>query len=102
MPLFWFLDDIIYDGDELTFRKLALYSSICAILVLDLEAVLQGEPNGEDPQIFYPANPSPANVTDFIREYRAAFDILLPFFENSASDSSGSHNNTPVGSDAVS
>ena len=37
MPLFWFLDDIIYDGDELTFRKLALYSSVCAILVLDLE-----------------------------------------------------------------
>ena len=71
-----YIDDVIYDGEETVFRKLVLYSSICAVLVLNLEAELTG-----DPQIFYPRVRSPANIANFNREYRAAFDILIPFFE---------------------
>ena len=41
MPLFTYIDDVIYDGSETAFKKLVLYSSICAILVLDLEAILR-------------------------------------------------------------
>ena len=101
LEIHWFLDDIIYEGDESTFRKIALYASICAILVLDLEAQLLGEANGADPQIFYPTEATPTNIQNFIREYRAAFDILIPFFENNTSGSSSPHN-TPLGSDAES
>ena len=77
MPLFMYIDDVIYDGDESVFRKLVLYSSICAIMVLDIEAELVG-----DPHIFYPVNRSPYNIANFVTEYRAAFDILIPFFES--------------------
>ena len=79
MPLFMYVDDIIYDGDETVFRKLALYASVCAILVLNVNAELT-----RNPQIFYPTNADATTLADFAREYRIAFDILLPFFENSA------------------
>ena len=74
MPLYTYIDDIIYDGSETAFKKLVLYSSICAILVLDLEADLIG-----DPQHFYPRDRTPTNIANFEREYRWAFDLLEPF-----------------------
>ena len=76
-----YIDDVIYDGEDLVFRKLVLYSSMCAILVLNLEAEVVG-----DPQVFYPIDRSPATIANFVREYRAAFNILIPFFENTSTN----------------
>ena len=90
MPIFTYIDDMIYDGSETAFKKLVLYSSICAILVLDLEADLCW-----DHQLFYPRIRTPTNIANFEREYRWAFDLLEPFVTQTSTPAP-----SPEGSDS--
>ena len=78
MSLYMNLDDVIYDGQESIFRKLVFYSSLCAALILNIPCELIGEF-----RMFYPRDPTPELEAEFTREYRCAFNILIPFFENS-------------------
>ena len=78
MPLYMNIDDVIYDGEESVFRRLVFYASFCATIILNLETEVTGEY-----RMFYPRNPTPEQESEFAREYRIAFDILIPFFENS-------------------
>lgn len=71
MPLFTFIDDVIFDGSEDEFKKLVLCASLYAVLVLDLNAELRG-----DPPAYLPVNPSPYVWSEFELEYRRAFETI--------------------------
>ena len=82
MPIFTYVDDVVYDGRLDVFRSIAFCASLCAVLSLKLAAQLQG-----DPVIFYPVNATLYNVNNFNTKYREAFNALVPFFENGVNES---------------
>ena len=88
MPLFTYLDDVIYDGEPFDFKLLALFASYFATLILDVDCQLVG-----NPRIFYPINPSPLMATRFLEEYRRAFNKLDSLLETSRAHSSSNNNN---------
>ena len=71
------MDDVIFDGPYNTFKRLALYSSLYAVLTLDIESTLVGTP-----LVFYPVNPSPTVLNDFLCEYRLCFNFLVSFLDS--------------------
>ena len=73
-------DDIIYDGEELVFRRLVFWASLLAIAFLNIESKLVADPC----VAFYPTSQSPATLASFLTEYRFCFDLLIPFFEASS------------------
>ena len=77
MPWYNNIDDVIYDGEESVFRRLVFYASLCATVILNIEVEITGEY-----QMLYPRNPTIESEAVFAREYRTAFDIFIPFFEN--------------------
>ena len=76
MPLYTFLDDIIYDGPQEIFEKLVYYASFYAIYVLNIEADIR-----TGPPHFYPRNTDPETIREFIECYRLAFDSFLPYID---------------------
>lgn len=77
MPILTYIDDVIYDGPANTFKRLALYSSLYAVLKLGLEYNLVGSP-----LVFYPNNPTQNTLIDWQCEYRIAFNFLVSFLES--------------------
>ena len=71
MPIFTLIDDMIFDGSEDEFKRLVLSASLYAVLVLDIDAELSG-----DPPAYLPVNPSPYTWSLFQAEYRRAFEMI--------------------------
>ena len=76
MPLYTFIDDVIYDGPGETFDKLVFYASFFAIYVLNIEADIRSYPPH-----FYPRDTNPEIIQEFIECYRLAFDSLLLYID---------------------
>ena len=77
MPLNVYLDDVIYDGEQTDFERLALAASVYAVTVLGLEARIVG-----DPPVYYPNSTSPLILAEFLRIYRDAFDKIRADIED--------------------
>ena len=77
MPLNVYLDDVIYDGEQTDFERLALAASVYAVTVLGLEARIVG-----DPPVYYPNSTSPLVLAEFLRIYRDAFDKIRADIED--------------------
>ena len=73
-------DEIIYDGNELVFRRLVFWASLLAIAFLNIESKLVADPC----VAFYPTSQAPGVIASFLAEYRVCFDLLIPFFEASS------------------
>ena len=78
MPINVYLDDVIYDGEQSDFEKLALAASVYAVTVLGLEARIIG-----DPPVYYPNSISPLVLAEFLRVYREAFNNISSQIEES-------------------
>ena len=78
--LYWQFDDIIYDGEELVFKKLVFWASLLAITFLNIDSKLVADPY----VAFYPTSQAPGVLASFLAEYRVCFDLLIPYFEASS------------------
>ena len=76
MPILWYIDDVFFDGDYEKFKKIALFASYYAVLRLDVEADISG-----DPLVYFPIYPSPFMVYKYMIYYRQAFDFLEAFLD---------------------
>ena len=74
MPLYTFIDDVIFDGEESVFDKLVFYATFYASYVLDIETEVR-----TNPPHFYPNSQDPEIIRSFNECYRIVFDKLVTY-----------------------
>ena len=77
MPIITYLDDVIFDGSDKDFEKIALCASLYAVTVLCMDARIVG-----NPPVYYPVSESPHLVNEFLLKYREAFDFITANLES--------------------
>ena len=77
MPLYYYYDDIVYEGSPQNLNCLTLYATFYAGAEQGIDLNLTG-----NPPHFFPSNPSNEVLQQFLANFIRIFRDLVPFVEN--------------------